>query len=323
MTTIDGHIHWAGDHPDCIAMLRSRETKILNVCYTPTAGVWKTQQRDVYRRLTDTWPDLFAWCTTFDPPDFSEKGWVDRVIAEIGDDFAHGACACKVWKNIGMDVRKPSGEYLMIDDPLFDPLFRFLEKAGKPVLMHIGEPRECWLPLKPGSIHYGYYSTHLEWHMYGKKGFPAHETLVDARDRLVEKWPRIRFVAAHLASLEYDFAEVARRLDRYPNMMVDTGARMPHFFLEDPKVARDFLTRYSDRVIYGSDLLSEGAQTTVPEEERKRNLAELQHAYDTELGYFRTTRTGTWQERVFTGLGLPEGVAARITRENARAVYGL
>jgi predicted TIM-barrel fold metal-dependent hydrolase len=322
MTTIDGHIHYAGDHPDCIAMLRSRGMKLLNVCYAPAPTVWK-RGRDLYRRLADEWPELYAWCTTFDPPDFSDPGWSERVISEIADDFSHGACACKVWKNIGMDVRAPSGDWLMIDDPLFDPLFRFLERSGRPVLMHIGEPRECWLPLDPGSILYWYYSQYPEWHMYGKTGFPSHERLVAARDAVVGRWPRIHFVAAHLASLEYSLAEVARRLDRYPNLMVDTGARMPYLFLEDASTVRDFLTRYSGRVIWGSDLLTDGSQAALTEEERKRNLADLEEEYDTELPFFRATGAAAWKDRPYAGLGLPATVADRLTRENARSVYGL
>ena len=38
--------------------------------------------------------------------------------------------------------------------------------------------------------------------------------------------PGLTIVAMHLASLEYDVAEVGKRLDAYPNLYVETAARI-------------------------------------------------------------------------------------------------
>jgi predicted TIM-barrel fold metal-dependent hydrolase len=43
-------------------------------------------------------------------------------------------------------------------------------------------------------------------------------------------------------------------LDLYPNMMVDTAERISELGRQ-PYTARDFLIRYQDRVLYGTDLL--------------------------------------------------------------------
>ena len=130
MRMIDAHVHYCGDHPDCTEGLTRLDIKLLNVCVAYRPGEWN-DQRERYRSLAQASPSLYAWCTSFDPPDFKDPGYMERVIAGIAVDFAAGACGCKVWKNIGMEFRKPSGEYVMIDDPLFHPLFDFLRRARR------------------------------------------------------------------------------------------------------------------------------------------------------------------------------------------------
>ena len=72
--------------------------------------------------MTDRFPNRFAWCTSFTLPDFVNPAWRDQAIASLDTDFANGAIACKVWKNFGMELRKPDGSFAMPDDPIFDPI---------------------------------------------------------------------------------------------------------------------------------------------------------------------------------------------------------
>ena len=39
-----------------------------------------------------------------------------------------GARGVKIWKNIGMALKIEAGQYIMVDDPVFEPIFAFLEK---------------------------------------------------------------------------------------------------------------------------------------------------------------------------------------------------
>ena len=322
MKLIDAHIHYCGDHPDCVQALEALDVKLLNVCVAYSPGGW-LDQKERYRGLAKAFPGRYAWCTSFDPPDFAAAGYAERVIAGIEADYADGACACKVWKNIGMELRKPSGDYVRIDDPLFQPLFDYLGRAGRPVLMHIGEPRECWLPLDPSSAHYGYYSTHPEWHMHGRPGIPSYESLIAARDLVVERNPKVRFIGAHLGSLEHDLSEVARRLDRYANLMVDTGARMINLMRAERSDARDFLTRYADRVIYGSDFFEERSQAALDLDARRKNIVLLGQAQGAERAFLESTDMVSYDAHTFPGLGLPAAVVQKLIIENAHSCYGL
>ena len=68
--------------------------------------------------------------------------------------------------------------------------------------------------------------------------------------------PGLRFDAVHLASLEWDVDRVADFLERFPNASVDLAARLVHLEYQatrDPPKVRQFLLRYQDRILYGSD----------------------------------------------------------------------
>lgn len=327
MLRIDAHIHYRGDHPDCVALLERLDMRLLNVCVAHGPGdAWRAQA-DAYRELAAAHPRSYAWCTTFDTPDFMPD-YAERVIAGLERDFAAGAVACKFWKNIGMEIRKPSGEFLLIDDPLFDPIYAFLSRADKTALMHIGEPLACWQPLNEDSPHYGYYSQHPEWHMVNRPEYPSHRQLIDARDRVLARHPRLRVVGAHLGSLEYDVAEVAARLDRYPNLAVDTSARTHDLAWQDRDKVQAFLTAYQDRILFGTDVVisrSHAApgldQTGMSESERQASLQRLENAYQGEFAYYGSDQFLQVKQRQVQGLALPARVLDKLYAANAVAWY--
>ena len=57
-------------------------------------------------RLAAKHPDRFAWCTSITPPDFKDVDFAAHTIAQFEQDFANGAVACKIGKNIGMRVQR-------------------------------------------------------------------------------------------------------------------------------------------------------------------------------------------------------------------------
>jgi len=324
MTIVDAHIHVTGDHADALALLERLDLKLFNVCVAHSGDDWRAA-RAVFQALTEQHPARYAWCTTFDLPDFERIPWMreyaERVIAELEQDFANGAIACKFWKNIGMEIRKPSGEFLMIDDPLFDPIFDYLARNGLPALMHIGEPLACWLPLDENRPHYGYYAHHPEWHMYAKPDYPSHAEIIAARDRMLARHPKLRVVGAHLGSLEYDVDEIAARLDAYPNFAVDTSARMNDLAVQDPETVRQFLTAYAGRVLFGTDIVAREPLSELPEAERAERVARFEAVWQREFAYYETEGTFTVANREVRGLGLPADVLDQLYDKSAAAWY--
>jgi predicted TIM-barrel fold metal-dependent hydrolase len=321
MQRIDAHIHYYGDHPDCLQLLDRLDIKLLNVCVaTDNQGQWRSQA-EVYQELAATAPSRFAWCTGFDLPRFDDRDYVDQVIEGLKRDFAAGAIACKIWKNIGMEVKKPSGEFLLIDDPLFEPIYQYLAKEDVTLLLHIGEPLACWQPLVDNNPHYRYYRDHPEWHMYNKPDYPSHQTLIDARDRVVANHPKLRVVGAHLGSLEYDVAEVARRLERYPNFAVDTSARLLDLTYQEPQTVRRFFQDYAGRILFGTDIVRQQSFAALPETQRQEWLAFTEERYRTDFAYFETGQIMTIRGREVQGLGMPADVLEKFYLKNAQTWY--
>lgn len=321
MTIIDAHIHYGDDHPALLALLEQFDLKLLNICVARDAhGRWR-EQAETYQVLAEKHPQRFAWCTSFDLPRFEDADYVQKVIEGLDRDFAGGAVACKVWKNIGMEVKTPSGEFFMVDDPLLDPIFDHIAQSDRTLLMHIAEPLACWQPLSEDNPHYGYYSRNPQWHMYNKPDYPSHQELIAARDRVLEKHPGLRVVGAHIGSLEYDVDAVAARLARYPNFAVDTSARLGDLAYQESAKVRQFFLDYSDRVLFGTDVVMRQKPSEMNETERAARLNALRETYRTHFAYFESDQPVTVRGQESEGLGLPADVREKFYRTNAQTWY--
>jgi predicted TIM-barrel fold metal-dependent hydrolase len=320
MKKIDAHLHYYGDRADNIAFLEGLELKLLNICVSQdTAGAWR-QRAEIYHKLQNQFPERYAWVTSFDLPDFTAD-YADRVIEGVQKDFDTGAIACKVWKNVGMEVKNPSGEFVMVDDPLFDPIWEFLTREDRTLLMHIGGPLACWRPLVDDNPHFGYYSRNPRWHMYNRPEYPSHEEIMAARDRMVEKHPKLRIVGAHLASLEFDVAEIARRLDRFPNFAVDSSARVADLAYQDTDTVRQFFTTYSDRLLFGTDVVRMDCASELSPEERKSQIDRFTEHYEMEFAYYESGEVVNVRGKENRGLNLPVDILEKFYLTNAQTWY--
>ena len=203
-------------------------------------------------------PNDIHYMTAFSTHDINEPGWSDRQLTYLKNSFDSGALGIKVWKNIGMVIRDKDSNFIMIDNPVFDPIFNYLEQHKIPVIGHIGEPKNCWLPLDQMTTinDRNYFKAHPEYHMYLHPEFPSYEAQILSRDHLLEKHPGLIFIGAHLGSLEWDTDEIAKRLEKFPNMSVETAERfgqLQYQSISNWQKVHDFFIKYQDRIMYGTD----------------------------------------------------------------------
>ncbi len=248
-------------------------------------------------------------------PDFNDstKKYIEQCLSQ-------GASGIKIWKNIGMELKDTSGKYIMADDLLFDPIFRWIEKNHIPLLAHLGEPRNCWLPLEAMTDEGDkkYYKQHPEYHMFLHPEMPSYEDQIRARDHLLAKYPAIPFVGAHLGSLEWNTDSLAIRFDRYPNFSVDMAARIEHIkqqSRESYNKVRDFFIHYQDRILYGTDMeaMPSPPGTTAPP------FDEILKKWLNDWIYLATDST----INNCKGLKLPSSVIDKIYYQNALRAYNL
>lgn len=244
--------------------------------------------------------------------DWSRVGapdWPDAAIAELEADVRAGARGLKVYKSLGMDTRDAAGERIAVDDPRLDPIWQACARLAIPVLIHTADPRPFWQPKDaenerlyelieiPGR--YRDPATNVPW-----------EQLIAEQHALFRRHPRTRFIDAHLGWLGNDLASLGRLLDELPNVSTEIGAVLAELGRQ-PRFAREWLTRYQDRVMFGKD--------SYAPEEYPYYFRVLETA-DDYFPYYRR-RHAFWK---LYGLDLPDEVLRKLYYGNAlRVIPGL
>ena len=142
--------------------------------------------------------------------------------------------------------------------------------------------------------------------------------------------PRLHFVGAHLASLEWSIDRIAKFLDAYPAATVDMAARMSELQYQsqrDYAGVRRFLTKYQDRILYATDLTEEPADATRAAQNPPTDASHFPEEADafwrSDFRYLATDETQHIEalHADVRGLALPRAVIDKIYYANAQRVY--
>lgn len=318
----DAHVHANNSDPAFLEQARADDFTLLSINVDYPAFPSLARQHAIALTMAAKDPSHFHWATTFSMKGFGTPGWLERVDTKLAQDVAKGALAVKIWKNVGMSARSADGQLIMLDDPGLAPVAKQVRALGVPLIDHQGEPLNCWLPLDQMTTDNDreYFRHHPEYYMYLHPDMPSHADLMAARDRFVAAHPTLRFVGAHLASLEYDVDQIAAFLDRFPNATVDLAARMSQVqyqSVRNREKVRDFFIRYQDRILYGTDLTF--AANADPAQFKRE-------AHAVWLSDWRYLATGETQhvdmlDADVQGLALPRAVVDKIYYTNAMRVF--
>ena len=274
------------------------------------------------KQLKLEFPEVFDYTTTFCLDGWNDSLWVENTITWLDSCIADGAVAVKVWKNIGMEFRDKDSVLIMIDNPKFDPIFKHLAGKRIPLVGHLGEPKNCWLPFNEMTTKNdsNYFAENPQYHMFLHPEFPSYEEQMAARDRMLDKNPELVFIGCHLASLEWSVDELAKWLDKYPNTAVDMAARMGQLFYQtrdDREKVRNFFIKYQDRILYGTDIIDSG-------QEKEKFQKQIHETWLRDWEYLVTDHKMTSTNLMnggFRGLQLPKEVVDKIYRLNTEKWY--
>ncbi len=314
---IDTHIHLNTVDTAFINESKEDNFRFLDIVDDRPFGISMEDQQKIALQQFKAFPGRMAFATTFSVKNWDSDDWQQLTIAYLKNYISKGAIAVKVWKNIGMDLKDKNGKFVMIDNPRFDPIFDYLAKNKITLVGHNGEPKDCWLPLEKMTVkgNRNYYGQHPEYHMYLHPEYPSYEDQINARDHMLEKHPDLKFIGCHLGSLEWSLDELAKRLDKYPNMAVDLSrmANLQIHAMNDWQKTRDFFIKYQDRLIYGTD---RSVNSTKNPAAMKKGVHD---AWMRQWAFFATDQKMVEPDagREFKGLKLPSGVIDKIYRKNA------
>ncbi|MFZ0941412.1 MAG: hypothetical protein WAN63_18415, partial [Candidatus Sulfotelmatobacter sp.] len=198
---IDVHVHVFKTDPTFQQMLEHLNLKLLNILVTDDTVSYRKRlqpQIDDALALVRSSRGHFALCTTFDPYRFDSASFGADSIKQINHDFDRGAVAVKIWKNIGMEIKDSSGQYIMADDPKFEPIYKDIASHGKTLMTHLAEPDVAWGPPDAADPSWSYYQENPQWYVANSPGFPSKQRILQARDHILANNPRLRMVGVHL-----------------------------------------------------------------------------------------------------------------------------
>ncbi|MEZ6057765.1 MAG: amidohydrolase family protein [Planctomycetaceae bacterium] len=273
-----------------------------------------------YARLTQGYPNRFVVFvrmdyvgdgqaddpTTWDlhRPDFGSR-MADRLTAAV----RQGASGLKLLKDLGLKHRDLNGKLITPDDPRFDPVWQRAAELKVPVLWHCADPIAFFRPTDEKNERWEELHRHPEWSFFGGD-FPSHQSLIDARNRVIAKHPETTFICAHMADIPEDLHKLGGYLEKYPNMNVEIAARVAELGRQ-PYTARRFFLKYSNRILFGTDGVPPVSEL-IP---HWRFLETFDEDFPYEDNPFPPQ--GLWN---IHGIGLPDDVLRKVYYENAARI---
>ena len=271
-------------------------------------GGWGERLQAVVDRMVKPYPGRFLVFTQVDWSRIDEADFGEAMARQIRDAAVRGARGLKILKELGLVVRDRAGALVKVDDPRLDPIWAECGRLRIPVAIHTSDPDAFFLPLDGTNERYDELVEHPDWSFYGDR-FPQKEELLTARNRVFARHPRTTFIALHVANHPENLDDVSRVLDRYPNVVVETGARHAELGRQ-PRRAREFFVKYQERILFGTDAR--------PEDAMYHNWFRFLETADESFDYWHSPGQGRW---TISGLDLPEKVLEKVYRRNAERVF--
>ncbi|HVS03800.1 MAG TPA: amidohydrolase family protein, partial [Thermoanaerobaculia bacterium] len=254
-------------------------------------------------------PGRFIVFTNVDFAGIGTPGWSEAAAAQLAADVAAGAAGLKIYKSLGMSVTDSEGRRVAADDPRLDPIWAKAGELGVPVLVHTADPAPFW-QARDGDNERLYELIERPERYKGPDAEPSWEQLIVEQHAVFRRHADTVFINAHLGWFGNDLARLGALLDELPNVYTEIGAVLAELGRQ-PRFARDWLTRYQDRVLFGKDSWQPDEYPT---------YFRVLETADDYFPYYRR-RHAFWR---MYGLDLPDEVLRKIYFENAlRIIPGI
>jgi len=245
----EGHAHVCFEKPieetisNYADILRHFNCSTANLCAIPAS-----------HSITENWQT--AYCKArFAPRIFASAG--PEYFLDERDNADNLLLQAKEYHEMGFDgIKMLDGKVTQyritkysLAEKRFDKLFAYAEQNEIPIVMHIGDPAKFWDKSQMTE-----YAISRGW-VYE----PYEPSLEDVRGwvfDILARYPGLHLVLAHFFFMGGELDRAAKIFDTYKNVCFDLtpGGEMFVKFTENYDESRAFFEKYSDRLLYGTDM---------------------------------------------------------------------
>src|SRR6266403_2651807 len=295
-----------GDRVDPKEMVERMDRLNVKTVVILTGG-WGNDLQKIVDTMVKPYPGRFIVMTQIEWSKIDDPNFSHLMVQQLDDSVRHGARGLKILKELGLGVRDKSGKLIPVDDARLDPVWEECGRLRIPVFIHVADPEAFFHPIDASNERYEELMEHPDWSFYGQQ-FPSLEQLLEARNRVFARHPHTTFVSLHMGWPE-NLDWVAGMLAKYPNVMVEFGAREAELGRQ-PGRTRELFLKYQDRIMFGTD--------NAMEEAMYRNHFRWLETADEYFDYWGSPGQGRWE---IYGLELPDGVLEKVYHKNADKIF--
>ena len=299
---IDVHNHqWGMASGSLSDIVKDMDAMNMKVMVNLSGGNGSGLQR-MAENVKSQYPNRFIIFANITFDGIGENGWTEKAVKQLEDDVKHGANGLKIFKTLGFSVKDNTGKRVTVDDPRLDAIWDKCGELHIPVLIHTADPKPFWDELDEHNERWLELVIHSERKRSNTNPAPW-ETLIEEQHRMFKKHPKTTFIAAHFGWYANNLAKLDSLLTEMPNVVVEFGAVIAEIGRQ-PKMAKQFFTKYQDRILFGKD-------SWVPEEYNT-----YFRVLETEDEYFPYHKKYHAFWRMY-GMGLSDDILKKVYYKNA------
>ncbi len=265
--------------------------------------------------IAKEYPDLFVYSIFLSIREALQgdlKGSMDFLDKAYADGFEIG----KLWfsprwvnyfsaENLKVNFRTQD---VHLNDPKLEPLFQKLDDLRFTLLLHVSDPDLLY-----------------EKNYQPASKFGIKEDHVNALKNILEWYPNITIIGAHMASQPENLKQLDLWLDKYPNLYIDTGSAkwMIREFGYKREEVLDFFDKHQNRIMFGTDFVAgRGDREPIPGYYINRFLS-YQALFETDVKDLPLPIPDPENDNntKINGLDLPQNILKKLYWENAKKLF--
>ena len=265
--------------------------------------------RYTLERKNDKAGDVYLFGMLNQTPEKIAAGDGAYLVAELENMLERGYDGIKMMD--GKPSLRRSWQPLGVNHPYFNDYWKRAEELKVPITAHCVDPVEYWHDNDQNN--------------YSELG--TQEKFFQEALEVMERHPNLRINFPHFFFMGPNLPRLGELFDKYPNMRVDMalGPEYLYYMSDNPEASRDFCIKYSDRILYGTDISERNSpKHGWSKAETIRLFLETDEEFDNLVfdAMGRKPTPGSNGRLKLRGLQLPQDVLENIMWRNFEAFAG-